>query len=64
MSASWGTSPTAPAGYHRRWNAAATIGVGIIWTFPRGLIVPVSASLVVFNITAVVACDANIAIDE
>ena len=25
VSASWGTSPTAPAGYHRRWNAAATI---------------------------------------
>ena len=48
----------------RRWNSAATIGVGIIWTFPRGLIVPVSASLVVFNITTVVACDANIAIDE
>ena len=63
-SLTWGTSPTAPTSYHRRWNSAATIGLGIIWTFPRGLIVPVSASLVVFNITTVVACDANIAIDE
>lgn len=64
LSLTWGTSPTAPANYHRRWNSAATIGVGIIWTFPRGLIVPVSASLVVFNITATVATDSNWAIDE
>lgn len=64
VSLTWGTSPTAPANYHRRWNSAATIGVGIIWTFPRGLIVPVSASLVVFNITASVATDSSWAIDE
>jgi hypothetical protein len=61
---SWATSPTAPTIYHRRWNSAATIGVGIIWTFPRGLIIPVSSSIVVFNITAAVACDINVAIDE
>ena len=60
----WGTSPTAPTTYHRRWNSAATIGVGVVWTFPRGLIIPVSASLVVFNITATVALDVNMAIDE
>jgi hypothetical protein len=60
----WATSPTAPAIYHRRWNSAATIGVGIIWTFPRSLVVPVSASLVIFNITAAVANDINFAIDE
>lgn len=63
-SLSWGTSPTAPTTYHRRTNTAATIGVGIIWTFPRGLIVPVSASLVCFNITTTVALDVNMAIDE
>lgn len=63
-SLTWGTSPTAPTNYHRRWNSAATIGVGIVWTFPRGLILPVSASLVVFNITAAVALDVNFAIDE
>lgn len=63
-SLTWGTSPTAPSVYHRRWNSAATIGVGIVWTFPRGLIMPVSASLVTFNITAAVAMDVNIAIDE
>lgn len=63
-SLTWGTSPTAPTSYHRRWNSAATIGVGIIWTFPRGLIVPVSSSLVIQNITTAVANDINFAIDE
>ena len=64
VSLTYGTSPTAPTNYHRRWNSAATIGVGVVWTFPRGLIIPVSASLVVFNITATVALDVNMAIDE
>lgn len=64
VSLTWGTSPTAPTNYHRRYNSAATIGVGMIWTFPRGLVVPVSASLVLFNITASVALDVNFAIDE
>lgn len=63
-SLTWATSPTAPTNYHRRWNSAATIGVGIIFTFPRGLVVPVSASLVVFNITTALACDINCALDE
>jgi hypothetical protein len=60
----WGTSPTVPLVFLRRWNSAATIGVGIIWTFPRGLIIPVSGSMVVWNITAAVACDINVALDE
>ncbi len=60
----WGTSPTAPTNYHRRWNSAATIGVGIIFTAPRGIVIPVSASWVCFNITASVALDTNIVIDE
>lgn len=64
IAATWGTSPTAPSTYHRRWNSAATVGVGIVWTFPRGIIIPVSASVVVFNITTALACDLNSAIDE
>jgi hypothetical protein len=64
MNATWGTSPTVPTSFLRRWNSAATIGVGIIWTFPRGLVVPVSASVVVWNITAAVAADLNVVIDE
>lgn len=64
VAATWATSPTVPTTFMRRWNSAATIGVGVVWTFPRGLTVPVSASLVVWNITAAVAADLNIAIDE
>lgn len=60
----WGTSPTAPTTYMRRWNSAATIGVGVIWTFPRGIVIAVSSSLVVFNITTALASDINWVIDE
>lgn len=63
-SLSWATSPTVPLIFHRRWNSAATIGVGIVWTFPRGLVIPVSASLVVWNITTAIALDANMVLDE
>lgn len=64
VSLTWGTSPTAPTNYHRRWNGAATIGVGVIFTFPRGVIVPVSGAWVCFNITAAVALDTCLVIDE
>jgi len=60
----WGTSPTVPLVFARRWNSAATIGVGVIWTFPRGFVIPVSSSAVVWNITTALASDINVAIDE
>jgi hypothetical protein len=63
-SLSWGTSPTAPSIYMRRLATAASIGSGVIWTFPRGYVLPASASIVIFNITASVACDLWIVIDE
>ena len=63
-SLSWATSPTVPLIYLRRWNSAATVGVGIVWTFPRGLVVPVSSGLVLWNITTTVAADVNCACDE
>lgn len=63
-SLSWATSPTVPLIFHRRWNGAATIGVGIVWTFPRGLVIPVSSSLVLWNITTTVASDVNCVLDE
>lgn len=61
---SWGTSPTVPLVFARRWNSAATIGVGIIWTFPRGFVIPVSSSVVVWNITTALASDINLVHDE
>jgi hypothetical protein len=63
-SLSWATSPTVPLIFHRRWNGAATIGVGIIWTFPRGFVIPVSSAAVLWNITTTVAADVNCVIDE
>jgi hypothetical protein len=48
-----GTKPTAPANYLRRFGIPATIGAGVIWTFPAGLIIPSGpAELVVWNIGA------------
>jgi hypothetical protein len=63
-SLSWATSPTTPLIFHRRANFAATVGVGVVWTFPRGLVIPVSSAIVVFNITAGAAADVNCVIDE
>jgi hypothetical protein len=59
----WVTSPTAPTIFNERWNSAATIGVGIIWTWPRGFIIPVSGAVVVWNITAAVATDITTTLD-
>lgn len=64
VSLTYATSPTNPTNAHRRWNSAATVGVGIVWTFPRGIVVPVSGALVLSNITASVALDVNLSIDE
>ena len=48
----WATPPTVPAKFIKRLPAPATVGSGIIWTWPEGLVIPVSSALVVWNITA------------
>ncbi len=63
-SLSWGTSPTAPAIYLRRLSTPASIGAGVIWTFPRGLPVAVSSAIVLFNITATPVSDVWAVVDE
>lgn len=63
-SLSWGTSPTAPAQYLRRANSAASIGPVTVWTFPKGLYLPPSASLVIFNVTTTDASDINFVINQ
>jgi hypothetical protein len=42
------TVPGVPANFFRRVTCPATIGAGVIWTFPRGLIIAVSTSLVLW----------------
>jgi len=49
----WSTAPTVPSVYLRRPFIPATIGAGIIFTFPRGLtLVGAGPSLVNWNIAA------------
>lgn len=45
-----GSAPTAPAAFLRRISLPATIGTGIIWTFPKGITIPISDSLILWNI--------------
>jgi hypothetical protein len=45
----WSAEPTLASSDLRRISLPATIGTGIIWTFPRGLVLDVSKSLVVVN---------------
>lgn len=46
----WGTNPTVPAAFLRRF-ALSGVGTGVIYTFDD-LVIPVSSSLVLWNITA------------
>lgn len=47
------TQPTITANtYLRKAVLPATIGAGIIWTFPTGLVVPTSAGLLLWNFGA------------
>jgi len=60
----WGTPPTVPLFFLRRLNLPATIGAGVILTFPRGLAIAVSNSIVHWNITATGVMDVHHVIDE
>lgn len=46
----WSVAPTVPTAQLRRVALPATIGSGIIWTFPRGLVLAVSTSLLLWNL--------------
>lgn len=60
----WTTGPTVPANFLRRISLPATQGVGVIWTFPRGIVIPVSSSIVLWNLAANSALNAYAVIDE
>lgn len=46
----WAVGPTVPTAFLRRISLPATIGTGVIWTFPKGITIPVSDGLVLWNI--------------
>ena len=60
---SWGTGPTVPVDFFRRIAFPATIGVGVIWTFPKGWVIPISSSVVLWNVAANGAVDAYAVLD-
>lgn len=47
------TQPTAPTMAMRRIQLPATIGAGVIWTFPKGIVLPTSGFLMVWQFSAV-----------
>lgn len=64
LALTWGTSPTNPTNYLRRFFTPATIGSGCIWTFPRGLQVPPAGTVTLSNITAGATADVWIVVAE
>lgn len=60
----WSAEPTEVANEYRTIGLPATIGVGVIWTFPRGLTIANSLSLAVINqATNSAALDCHIVAD-
>lgn len=60
----WGTGPTAPTNFMRRIAFPATLGAGIVWSWKNGLVIPVSGSLVLWNIVGGSALNVWIVVDE
>jgi hypothetical protein len=60
----WATPPTVPTQFFRRIALPATIGSGVIWTFPRGITIPVSGGLVWWNLNTNGVCDAVAVVEE
>lgn len=58
------TAPTLPANFFRRAITAAAIGAGILFTFPRGLKIAVSNSIVVWVIATAPVCDVWATLDQ
>jgi hypothetical protein len=59
----WGTGPTVPANFLERFSFPATIGAALIIPFQE-LIIPVSSSLVLWNILGGATLDVTVVVDE
>jgi hypothetical protein len=57
----WSTAPTAPTAFLRKFGLPATIGAGLIWTWPpdRPLLLPKSSWLAIWNFGASTASVLN-----
>lgn len=59
----WGTGPTVPTAFFARIALPATIGAGVIWTFQDPIIIPVSSSIILWNLAANSLLDAYAVIE-
>ena len=49
----FGTAPTVPTQFFRRFSLAALIGAAVVYTFPRGIVLPAGGQAIcAWNITA------------
>jgi hypothetical protein len=61
----WSVAPTVPTQFLRRMALPATIGAGVIWTFPRGLILAAAGTLLLWNLaTNSASTNAWVVVDE
>ena len=58
----WATPPTIPLAFFERVSLAAAVGAGIIWTFPDGLVIPASSSMIIWNISATGVSDITVVV--
>jgi hypothetical protein len=62
-SLSWATGPTVPVAFLRRVSLPDVVGTGVIWTFPKGITIPVSSGLVLWNLSTNSVLDAYAVIE-
>ena len=46
----WSVAPTLATQVFRRVSLPATVGAGVIWTFPRGISMAVSTTMLIWNL--------------
>ena len=62
----FGTAPTVPAKFFRKFSLAALVGAAVVYTFPRGIVLPAGGQAIcAWNITANSAVvDIHCVVDE
>jgi hypothetical protein len=60
----WGTGPLVPTNSWRRVSLPATIGAGIVWTFPRGINQLKTVTSVLWNFVSGSVADVWFVVDE
>ena len=61
----WSVAPTVPTQFFRRVSLPATAGAGVIWTFPRGLILAAAGTMLLWNLaTNSASTNAWVVVDE